>query len=47
MPAHLSVPLLKVSACACTERFQLLHTKQPDYYIVVLEGMAYVHNFCG
>lgn len=43
MPAHLSGPVLKVSACACAERFQLLQTKQPDYYIVVLEGMELCH----
>ena len=42
-PSVQSSTLLNFGACACAERFQLLQTKQPDYYIVVLEGMAFCH----
>lgn len=31
----------RFSVCLSAERFQLLQTKQPDYYIVVLEGVAF------
>lgn len=41
VPAEMLLSPLKLSVRASAERFQLLQTKQPDYYIVVLEGVAF------
>jgi len=40
VPADMLLSPPRHSVRASAERFQLLQTKQPDYYIVVLEGVA-------